>query len=396
MDDIVRRRRVIGLLTIGVLVTALSFGFGHRGVHAVRSLILPGAGLYDHRHVVLGITLPVAAIAATVAWMRWGTDWMVVAVLVASMSLSAALAYDDHPVAPPQVAAAAHEFPLVVIVMGGLSWVRLAWRRSPVGRRRTLRAEPTLSALDRCRATAIAALATGSAVAVESVDITAWRNRSRRVGIAARARFGGDPLRVDHAHVRATLSLVGHLEPEAVTAFRADAAKSLLGVPASEPGWVRLLDGTLAALALQFAGDSAAGERWSTALSGPFQLRRGLRPAAWWTPLAVRGPRGATWEHAAAAGLARSVGWITTDDDWTAVRTRALAAAARGTALADDERLVAAARLWLPFVDDAQAARIIARVTVHRDPVAIALDAVATSLVTSADHTLRPPTRSTA
>jgi hypothetical protein len=396
MNDTVRRRRAIGLLAIGVLVTALSFGFGHRGVHAVRSLILPGAGLYDHRHLLLGVALTVAAVVATVAWMRWGMDWSVVAVLVASMALSAALAYDDHPVGPRQVAAAAHEFPLVIIVMGGLSWVRLAWRRSPVGRRRALRAEPAVPALDRCRATAIAALSTTSAVAVDPADVTAWRTRSRRIGIAARGRFGGDPLRVDHAHVRATLSLVGHLEPDAMAAFRADASTSLLGVPASEPGWVRLLDGTLAALALRQAGDAAAGERWSAALSGPFQLRRGHRPAAWWTPLAVRGPRGAAWEHAAASGLARSVGWITTDDDWTALRTRALAAAARGTALADDERLVAAARLWLPFVDDAQAARIIARVTVHRDPVAVALDAVANSLSASPDHTLRPPTRSTA
>ncbi len=270
----------------------------------------------------------------------------------------------------------AHEFPLVVLVMGALSWVRIAWRRTPIGRRRASRARPSVAPVDRARAAAVAALA-GSVV---EYDGDALALRCRRVGVAARARFGGDPLRIDHAHARAALSLTGRLEDAALGRFRADAASALLGVPASEPGWVRLLDGTLAALALQRGGDSGAGARWSASLEGPFALRRGHRPSAFWTPIAVRGPRGATWEHAAATGLARSAGWLVTDDDWQAVRTRTLAAAARGSAVADDERLVAAGRIWLRFVADPQAARVIGRVTIHRDPLAIALDQFATSL----------------
>ena len=389
MDDTVRRRRALALLTTGVLVTALAFGFGHRGVHAVRGLVVPGAGLYDHRHLLLGIGLTVAGVVSTVAWMRWGMDWTVAVVLVVSMALSAALAYDDHPTVGLQANAMAHEFPLVVLVMGALSWVRIAWRRTPIGRRRASRARPTVAPVDRARAAAVAALA-GSVV---EYDGAALSTRCRRVGVAARARVGGDP------------PLMRKVSPTVLLP-----ASALLGVPASEPGWVRLLDGTLAALALHRCGDADAGERWSASLQGPFALRRGHRPSAFWTPLAVRGPRGATWEHAAATGLARSAGWLVTDDDWQAVRTRTLAAAARGSAVADDERLVAAGRIWLCFVDDPQAARVIGRVTIHRDPIAIALDRFATSLGpvsptsapsdppddTEAREPLIHPTRSTA
>lgn len=53
MERTIRRRRAAALLLVGVVLTALSFGFGHRGVHAARSLVVPGAGLYEHRHVVL-------------------------------------------------------------------------------------------------------------------------------------------------------------------------------------------------------------------------------------------------------------------------------------------------------------------------------------------------------
>lgn len=389
MERTIRHRRALALLATGIVVTALSFGFGHRGVHAVRSLIVPGAGLYDHRHWVLGVTLTLAAIAATIAWSKWGMDWTVLAVLVAAMTLSAALAYDDHPAAQFRASAAAHEFPLVVLVMAGLSWVRIVWRRTPIGRRRAARDLQHRPLLDDCRASSIAAL-TGHAG--DAPDAAALRRRCRRVGIAARGRVSGDPLRIDHAHTRTALALHGLLDEPAIERFRADAARSVVGVPASEPGWVRLLDGTLAAVALHRAGDAGAGDRWSEALRGPFELRHGHRPSALWTPVGLRGPRGATWEHAAAAGIARAHGWVTTDDDWQALRTRVFAAAARGNTVPDDERLVAAGRILLRFVDDEQAARILGRVTVHRDPIAVALDAVAGALDpdSSDDPTFQP------
>jgi hypothetical protein len=85
------------------------------------------------------------------------------------------------------------------------------------------------------------------------------------------------------------------------------------------------------------------------------------------------------WEHAATTAIARGAGWIG-DEDWTALRRRALGAAARGGEQCDDERLIAAARCWLVFVDDAEAERIVARPGVRRDSLACALDALAGTL----------------
>ncbi len=365
-DDTVRRRRLWTLLITVMVVVALPALFGHRGTHAVRSLIVPGAGLYDHRHAWIGVAFTVSAVVAMVLWMRWGMDWLVGVVVIASMTTAAAMAYNAHPAVSGQVAYAAHEFPLVVLVMGALSGLRLAWRRSPLGRWQAARARAAgrvgLGEVDSCRVTSIAALAQ-SGVPPTELNIDRLLHRCRRVGIAARGRFTGDPMRTDHAHFRTALCLTGQLDPVALGNFRRDATRSSTGVPASEPGWVRLLDGTLAALALQRAGDAHVGERWSAAMQGPLSLRRGHRPGSTWTPLALRGPRSETWEQAAATGLARATGWIQDDADWTAVRTPVLAAAARGNAIAVDERLVAAGRIWLVFVDDEQAKRIVARVT---------------------------------
>lgn len=118
-DTTLRRRRSWTLAIAGIVVVVLPYVFGHRGVHAVRSLIVPGAGLYDHRHAWIGATFTLAAIAATVLWVRWGTDWFVAVVVVASMVAAGALAYTDHPMQRTQVVFAAHEFPLVASC-----WVR--------------------------------------------------------------------------------------------------------------------------------------------------------------------------------------------------------------------------------------------------------------------------------
>lgn len=74
--------------------------------------------------------------------------------------------------------------------------------------------------------------------------------------------------------------------------------------------------------------------------------------------------------------LCRTRGWVG-DEDWTAVRRAALGAAARHDDDAHDARLVAAARLWLTFVDDAQASRAIGRRAVGTDPIAIAVSQLA-------------------
>ena len=114
-------------------------------------------------------------------------------------------------------------------------------------------------------------------------------------------------------------------------------------------------------------------------LAEELRLKRGHRPAAWWTVLGIRTGPSAAWEHVAASAVARALGAIG-DDDWVALRQQCLGASARGTADPHDERTIAAARIWMVFVDDPTAASIVARPTVSRDALAVALDRLADRL----------------
>ena len=89
------------------------------------------------------------------------------------------------------------------------------------------------------------------------------------------------------------------------------------------------------------------------------------------------------------SALARSMGWVG-DDDWADLRARALGASARGTEHPHDERLIAAARIWLVHVDDPRAAPLLARPTVRHDPLAVALDRLAARLAAD-PHALTTP-----
>ena len=60
-----------------------------------RSILVPGAGLYDER-LAVGLALTTLAVVATVAWLRWGVDWSVAAVLVLAVVVSGLLAEDGH------------------------------------------------------------------------------------------------------------------------------------------------------------------------------------------------------------------------------------------------------------------------------------------------------------
>jgi hypothetical protein len=215
--------------------------------------------------------------------------------------------------------------------------------------------------------------------------------RARIVGAVARLRIGGDPLRRDHAHTRAALALTDQLGGEALGRFVDDAQRAPSGLPCSEPGWLRPLDASLAAAALHRAGDPQAVDRLGALFTRHLVLRRGHRPARWWTILGAPIGPCPPWEHAASTVIAGALGAIdpSTSGDWAVLRMRAMGAAARGTAVADDERLVAAARIWLVFVDDAIAAPILARPTVRHDPLAVALDRLARRLADD-PHALRP------
>ncbi len=402
------RRRVVVTVVSLTLAAVLAFSTGHAGEHALQNLIVPGLGLYE-TGLVAGVAVFVLAVVAVVWWVQWGVDWAPATVVIAS-SVAAAVAADGHhhaaalagtaaaaaaSTAAPVVARAAHEFPLVVVVVTGVVWLRGVVRRLPVVRgvaaRRARRAggdgndattsPAMLSVVDRPRVAAIAAMGAGSdherERAARWATDPAVARRAVRVGLAARGRSPRRGLAVDHAAPRAALLLSGALDDDAVVRFLDDCRRSRAGVPASEPTWVRLLDGTLAAVAARTAGDDEAPARWAAMLGGPLALRRGHRPVCWWTPLGVRIGSAPLWEHAAATAIARAQGWIG-DDDWAVLRPRLLGAAARGTAQIDDERAIAAGRLWLACLDDEQAARILTRPTVQHDPLAVALDRLAT------------------
>jgi hypothetical protein len=391
-------RRALALALSLLIPAGLVLGFEGAGVRMTRNLLLPGIGLIDGHLVVAALALA-GAIAAIVMWLAWGVDWLPIAVVAASTiaagvltpgaSTSPSSATDLVPVA------AAHEFPLVVLVVGVVAWVRNRAARLPGARhlaaRRTRSMEglsdlPRLGPVDRSRAVTICVLAGADAhertMLSSTLQVPDVARRARLVGGWARARLAGDPFRVDHAHARAALALVGDHAEDHLARLAADAVNAPAGVPASEPTWVRPLDATLAAAALARSGSPGPGLRWSEMLAGPFALRRGHRPACWWTPLEVPIGSASVWEHTASTGIARAHGWCT-DDDWPALRARCLGAAARGIASPDDERTIAAARIWLAFVDDEQAARILSRPTVRRDPLAVALDRLAGRLVTT-------------
>ncbi len=375
MPGLRARRVVAGVVVVGLPIV-LTVGFGHRGVHAARNLMMPGTGLIDERPA-LGVAFVVLAGLSVMAWMRWGADWIVVAVVVASMATSAVLSSTSGHAAPPGAPAVqAHEFPLVLLVVGVLSRLAVGAGRLP-GLRRLATARSTrrnslvdaggLGAVNQCRVAAIASLAGDADTARQIAGSDAITVRARRVNLVARARRGVNPFAFDHAYAYAARRMAG-VEP-----VLPEPPCGRLGVPCSEPTWVRPLDATLYAIAL----DPSRCDL--TALfAHEFALRRGHRAAWYWTPLGVSAGRMSPWEHAVTTALARSRGWVD-DGDWAALRKPALGAAARGVGVASDERLIAAARLWLAFVDDEPAARIIMRPTICHDPLAVAIDRLAHS-----------------
>jgi len=382
------------------------FGFDERVVAMCRNIVVPGLGFVE-TDWWLTVVFVAAAIGAVTAWLRWGTDWIVGAVWVAAIGLAFLIVPPAHTHEPVSmtgglpVQRASHEFAAVLVLVAMFSRARLALVGLPgvrrfTGRRRgeptdrvvALRAAPPI---ERCRAVAIAGLARPGrqpdddvSAGVEDPDV---RRRAARVAAVARWRLRGDPLRHDNAHVHAALALSGRATGTELASFRAIAQVSPYGVPASEPTWIRLLDGTLAALALDEAGAAPSATRWQATLDRELRLRHGRRASAIHTPTALRLATAPHWEHATATALARWRGWILGDDDWSALRQRSLGAAARGATRPDDARLVAAARIWARLVDDEPAARILERPSRSCDPIATALDDVLATIRTTASST---------
>ena len=404
-DRSLRVRRAIVIVVSLVVPLVLVVGLGHRGVHMARNIVFPGAGLIDERPLA-ALAFAGAAIAATVAWVRWGVDWSVLVVVMVSTAAAGALASSDAHAASEQISRSAHEFPLVIIVASGITWLRSVAGRVPglrhlQGRRvRTMDGLgdiDRLSVVDRCRCGAIAALAELDhgverdrvMASLEHPDIA---RRARRVGLVARGRRGGDPFRVDHAHARAALRPRRSVPARIVTAVHRRRGRCTRGC------------------ARQRTGLGATARR-DARRSCPRSCRRCRRgptmdaDAAWCDVAATRSSSGllvdadrrVCWvgarlgaccdgRHLPRDGMdrRRRLG--------RPARRRCSAPQRAGIRVRDDERLIAAGRVLLAGLDDPQAAAIVARPTVRHDPIAVALDRLATRL-TLDPHALRTAPR---
>src|SRR4051812_9774054 len=143
------------------------------------NLVLPGAGLFGVDTGV-AVVFVAATVAAVVLWLRWGADWLVVVVLAVATTISAlAVGGSSGGIAAapasgelPRVRAA-HEFPLVLVLVGFLSGIArvlgglpggAAGQRRRAARARGLASPARLPVVDRCRAVAIAALAARASI----------------------------------------------------------------------------------------------------------------------------------------------------------------------------------------------------------------------------------------
>lgn len=380
---------------VSLAFTAVMLTMGHSGMHMLQNILVPGLGLHE-RSLVLAIATFISVIAGLIAWIRWGIDWLPATLVVLSTLASGvpteSLGQDHASTNPLVLQYAAHEFPIVVAVVAALIWLQTSIKSLPLIRRiaatRVENAPQSIAELPpvACSQAAVISILSGSksqnaAAAAANESVT---QRCRWIGRVARFRFGDDPFMVDHGIARAGLLITGQLSENQKAQLMRDSTRAPGGVPCSEPGWLRFLDGTLTAVALTEAGDKTAGERWTQMLDGPLAIKRGHRPAMWWTPLGIAFGNAPLWEHALGCALARDYGWCS-DKDWEGLRPRLLGAAARGVQIVDDERAIAAGRLWLDIVKDEQASRILMRPTVQYDPIALEIEALREQLaVTSA------------
>ncbi len=400
-------RVVAFVLFLGLDVLALGvLPLPERLTLAFRSAIAPGLGLFPES-TGIAIALLLAAFVCTWAWFRWGISlpaffvWWLGIVLTVRLfpahthtELAAAAAAPTH----GGYVLAAHEFTwimavYVVVYSVGLLVQRLPFlnrlvalrRRSRPANERALLALPPV---ERARAVALWGIArdAGGAVPPESLLREAFGTpgmfrRARIISLLAHGRWShaGDR---DNAHLRAAL-ILGDTDRRGSVAQAAtlDARTSRLAVPASEPGWVGLLDGTLLTAALQLNGDAVAGARWAFVLDRWFGLHRGHRPGARHDFIGVTRERAPAWEHATATAIAAASGWCEPTTEWQALRRQVFGAIGRGGRTPNDNRLVAAGRCWAALMQDDEAETLLRRVTSSpRDPLAQALDSLAAAL----------------
>ncbi len=346
-------------------------GADERLLAVLRSLVLPGLPLFEWQPQ-LGSALMLSALAAVGAWLRWGMDWLLVGVFLVGLWLAAAVMPLHHtPGAGGQpLVTASHEFTLVLLMFALLAQLRTFFARLLPGwlPQSLLPDAWTFDANDQARLAALGCLLGGSTGAATKrlADARLWR-RARRINAWSRGRFEADPLHRAHAPLRAALALAGQSTSLQLQALRSESNRALAGVPDTEPTWVRPLDGMLVALALAQQGEASLTWRW--VWQHRLALRHGRRPAALHSPTMLAIGAAPLWEQAVAALLAFEQGWCD-DQDWWALRSACLAAAAGSASDVATQRLIAAGQVWARQSDDAEARQILGRRSEFSDPLA--------------------------
>ena len=380
----IRGRRLIAftllglLLCLDLLATGL-LGGSERTLAVLRTLVLPGLPFFEWQPWI-GAVCVMFALGSAGAWLRWGMDWLLLLVVIVCLLLAAFVMplHHDVPGTHEHLTRAAHEFTIVLVVFALLAQVRLLVTRLPGGDWLRARVPDSWSypAVDIAHACAIDLLARGDRgdrhrVARQLRDDRLYQ-RARRINLLARFRRHPDALGGAHAPLRAALLLSGELADDQTSQFVTEARFSLVGVPDSEPTWIRPLDAMLAAVVLDRLGEEAAVARWRWVWATRFGLRHGRRPAALHRPSALSIGTASTWEHATASLLACQMGWSDAGD-WEHLRPRCLGAAASTRIDAVTQRTVAAGLLWAHLTEDTEAVEILERRTQYADPVASAL-----------------------
>lgn len=388
VDIQIRRRRGAGLLVLLCLIsldfysTGL-FGGDERTLAVVRSIVLPGLPFLEWS-LPAGILTVCITLFAVFAWLRWGMDWLPLAVMFVCVGIAALFMPVHHAHLADvhhrlRVLTASHEFAIVLVLFGLVSRIKQILKRIPGigGLRRLMPEALTFPAVDVAREMVVRLYSGVEHGAVAGdLPLTSLLARARRVNAWARFRLQGDCLRLAHAPLRAMMLQAGMLNPTQTQAFVSECRQSLSGVPDSEPTWVRPLDGMLAALALDALGEDDAIERWMKVFETRFPLQHGRRAGAMHSPSMITIGTCPLWQHAASSAIARQKGWLRADDDWAHLRAKCLGAAASGGSDAESLRFIAAGRLWAKLTNDSEATEILERRTLTGDSLAEAFDSL--------------------
>lgn len=389
------------LIVLDLLATGW-FGGSERELAVIRSIILPGLAFVEWIPV-LGISVISLSVFALWLWLRWGATWPILLLITSSVITSATLLpLHTHGSEPPipfidlalakshfafslpigdgSIRFASHEFTIVLVLFAMVGQLKGLVDRLP-GVARIYDRLPSLmteGTSTLARAVTLESLSRTPRVPTQLAEPTLGPACTRLLRCLT-LRAGPTPMASAFSAYRLALLNAGVLSEAEHTQWLAECRANLTGVPCSEPGWNRLLDGTLAALSFDPEREGEALSRWQSALQNPLRLRHGRRAASIHLPTMLSLGIAPLWEHGLSLALAHQAGWVDGRNDWAALRPHCLGVAAGGDDRPATLRLIAAGRLWCQLLGDTQAEAILKRRTLSSDPIALATAQWATS-----------------